>query len=358
MSDELCCIEQKLSCSIDWNRARFQSLARFLVAIITVKTLCLTQVASVFPGKAQPDSAYKRIRRFLADFERDMATIARLVVSLVGQEPPWVLALDRTNWKLGKSQINIPMLSLVYKGISFPLLWQVLGKQVLGKAGNSNTRERIEILERFVAPFGKEKIAYICADREFARVGLLHFLVRQGISYRLRLQGDTLVENGRGQRVRADCLFRSPALGREQALSGLRWCLGQRLFVVGMRLRGDYLIVISDRAASLGEYALRRGIGTLFGCLKSRGFNLEATHVTEEERLSKLLALLSLAFVWAYATGSWLWQRRPPRLKKHGRAAVSVFRLGFDWLRRLLAPLAGWFRQGDFQTVVGFLSST
>jgi hypothetical protein len=353
VSDELCCIEQKLSCSIDWNRARIKFLARFLVAIITVKTVCLTQVASVFPGKAQPDSAYKRIRRFLADFELDMATIARLVVSLVGQEPPWVLALDRTNWKLGKSEINILMLSLVYKGISFPLLWQVLGK-----AGNSNTRERIEILERFVTLFGKEKIAYICADREFASVGLLHFLVRQGISYRLRLKGDTLVENGRGQRVRADWLFRSLALEREQALSGLRWCLGQRLFVVGMRLRGDYLIVISDRAASLGEYALRWGIETLFGCLKSRGFNLEATHVTEEERLSKLLALLSLAFVWAYATGAWLWQQRPPRLKKHGRAAVSVFRLGFDWLRRLLAPLAGWFRQGDFQTVVGFLSGT
>ena len=134
MSDELCCIEQKLSDSIAWNLARIEFLARFLVAIITVKTVCLTQVASVFPGKAQPDSAYKRIRRFLADFEMDMATIARLVVSLVGQEPPWVLALDRTNWKLGKSEINILMLSLVYKGISFPLLWQVLGK-----AGSSNT---------------------------------------------------------------------------------------------------------------------------------------------------------------------------------------------------------------------------
>ena len=353
MSAELCSIEQKLSESIDWNLARIKFLARFLVALISVKTVCLTQIASVFPGKAKPDSAYKRIRRFLCDFDLDYATIARLVVALVGQEGDWVLAMDRTNWKLGKSQINLLKLALVHKGVAFPLLWTVLGK-----AGNSNTKERIEILERFVALFGEEKIAYVCADREFASVGLLRFLAGAGISYRLRLKGDTLVANGRGEMARADWLFRSVAYEREQALSGRRACLGQRLFVVGMRLRGDYLIVISDRAASLCEYALRWGIETLFGCLKSRGFCLEATHVTEEERLSKLLALLSIAFVWAFATGVWFAQQRPPTLKKHGRAAKSLFRLGLDYLRRLLAPLAGWFRQEDFQTVVGFLSGT
>jgi len=209
-----------------------------------------------------------------------------------------------------------------------------------------------------VALFGKDKIDYVCADREFASVGLLRYLLRAGISFRLRLKGDTLVENGRGQMKPAAHLFRSLAYEREQALPGCRACLCVRVFVTGMRLDGDYLIVISDKVASLSDYALRWGIETLFGCLKSRGFNLEATHVTDEDRLSKLLALLSIAFVWAYVTGVWLWEQKPPKLKKHGRAPISVFRLGFDWLRRLLAPLAGWFRQADFQTVVGFLSGT
>jgi hypothetical protein len=53
-------IEQQLAASIDWNRARVKFLARFLVALLAVKTVCLTQIASVFPGEAQTGSHYKR----------------------------------------------------------------------------------------------------------------------------------------------------------------------------------------------------------------------------------------------------------------------------------------------------------
>jgi hypothetical protein len=141
-------IEHKLAESIDWNRARIKFLARFLVAILAVKTVCLTQIASVFPGEAKPESHYKRIQRFLANFEIDLCLLARVVIALVGQEPPWILALDRTNWKLGKTELNILMLALVYKGVAFPLFWSVLYK-----AGNSSTAERVALLERFLEQF-------------------------------------------------------------------------------------------------------------------------------------------------------------------------------------------------------------
>jgi hypothetical protein len=353
MSAELRSIEQKLAASIDWNLARIKFLARFLVALIAVKTVCLTQIASVFPGEATKDSHYKRIRRFLADFELDFAAFAVLVTKLVGIDGPWVLSMDRTNWKLGKLELNILMLSLVHAGISFPLLWKVLPK-----AGASNTKERIAILSRFVETFGKEKLAYVCADREFASIGLLSFLVRENLSYRLRVKGDTLMSNGRGEMVCAAWLFRNCALSREQSLHGARLCLRQQVFVCGTRVGDDYVIVISDTVSPLSEYGVRWGIETLFGCLKTRGFCLEATHVTEAERLEKLLALLSLAFVWAYLSGDWLYEQDPLPVKKHGRLPVSVFRRGFDWLRGLLAPLCGDFQQEEFQIALGFLSRT
>ena len=346
-------IEQKFSESIDWNQARIQFLARFLVALIAVKTVCLTQVASVFPGEAKKESHYKRIQRFLRHFDLDFAAVARLVVALVGQEPPWVLSLDRTNWKLGKFEINILMLVLVYKGVGFPLFWTPLNR-----AGNSDTKQRIALLERFVGVLGKEKVAFLCADREFASYELVAWLGRADLSFRLRLKGDTLLANARGQMVRADRLFSNCPVHRERLLSGQRRCLGQPLFVVGTRLADDVLIILSDVPANLADYALRWGIETLFGALKSRGFCLEATHVVEEERLSKLLALLAIAFSWAFAAGMWLAQQKPLRIKKHGRAAVSLFRRGLDWLRRVLMPLCGQVKQEDFQNALKFLSCT
>ena len=43
------------------------------------------------------------------------------------------LTMDRTNWKWGKSNINILMVGVAYKGSAIPLFWEMLDKQ-----GNSN----------------------------------------------------------------------------------------------------------------------------------------------------------------------------------------------------------------------------
>ena len=46
------------------------------------------------------------------------------------------------------------------------------------------------------------------------------------------------------------------------------------------------------------------GIETLFGIFKSRGFNLEDTHLVDSERLSRLFALLTIAFMLGTSNGS------------------------------------------------------
>lgn len=72
------------------------------------------------------------------------------------------LTIDRTNWKWGKSNLNIFMLGVVYKGIAIPLYWQMLDKR-----GNTNHLERCELIERFIKQFGKDNLEMIVADREF-----------------------------------------------------------------------------------------------------------------------------------------------------------------------------------------------
>ena len=89
----------------------------------------------------------------------------------------------------------------------------------------------------------------------------------------------------------------------------------------------------------MADYARRWGIETLFGCLKSRGFRLEETHLTAPDRLSKLLVVLTLAFCWAHAVGVWLAQQKPLNIKKHGRAAKSLFRYGFDHVRHIIVNI-------------------
>ena len=116
------------------------------------------------------------------------------------------------------------------------------------------------------------------------------------------------------------------------------------------------IVVFSDSTTTaISDYGKRWGIETLFGMFKTRGFCLESTHFTDPERLSKLLALISLALVWAVKTGEWLHLHHPIKVKKHGRLAKSIFRYGLDRLRSIVTDLD--LKQDEFLFCLHFLST-
>jgi hypothetical protein len=349
-------LERTLAENVAWNKARINFLAKFLVALIQVRSVNLTEIASVFAGRAKEQSHYKRIQRFLRLFEISYACIAVLIVSLIGVPRPWVLSLDRTNWQLGKTPLNILVLGLVYKGVAIPVLWTILEKK-----GNSNTKERIAIVSEFVTLFGGGSILYLCADREFIGKTWFEWLMSNGIDFRLRVRENTQMPNGRGQMREAKRLFRRQAINQALVFDKPRLIWGLELWVSGMRLEsGEYLILVAANysTTAIQEYAKRWEIETLFGCLKSRGFRLEETHVIEPERLKKLIALLALAFCWAHVVGEWLSRQKALKMKKHGRLAKSIFRLGLNHLRRILCNLSDRLQQIAFRQVTKLLSCT
>jgi hypothetical protein len=124
--------------------------------------------------------------------------MARLTLKLLKLEPPFVIALDRTEWQLGKAWVNVLMLSVGYKNISLPLFWTVLEEK-----GCSDNAERGSILQQFVDEFGAESIRFVTADREFASKEWLAFLVKNKIGFRLRIKANTLITDKRGQRIHA-----------------------------------------------------------------------------------------------------------------------------------------------------------
>ena len=101
----------------------------------------------------------------------------------------------------------------------------------------------------------------------------------------------------------------------------------------------DFLIVVSYNKPESGleYYSKRWQIETLFKGLKSSGFNIEDTHVTEIDRLEKLIRLTMIAFTWCYRIGDHIDTHiKPIKIKKHGRRAVSVFKYGLDYLSRVI----------------------
>lgn len=352
--NDLYSLEQKLAANLDWHGARIKFLARFLTALITTRTVNLAEIANAFEGRAKTDSHYQTCHRFLKDFDLPFAAIAQFIVQLLDVAHDWTVAIDRTNWKLGKTEINVLMLALIHQGLAYPLIWFSLDK-----AGNSHTDERILLVELFLSLFEKERVATLVADREFIGKAWLDWLVAQEIPFQIRVKENSQVtRRGRTQALREWFRHATPAHPLVYKKPAQMW--GRAYYFSGFRRPdGEYVIVVAPtyESAALAHYRRRWGIETLFGALKTRGFNLEDTRVTKEDRLQKLIALLALAFCWCHRIGFWLHSQKALKKKKHGRLPQSIFRRGLDCLRRLL--ILGTDRDPLlWQQVLHLLSST
>jgi len=338
---------------LPWHRSRLVCLCSTIRALIQVRTVNLAELAVAFAGDAKAASNYKRLQRFL-QHRLDEDAFALQMAALLSSCRPWTLALDRTTWEVGNQVINVLVLAVAHQGAAVPLLWTLLDKK-----GNSNTAERIAIMRRFLRLFGHERIQCLTGDREFVGKQWVAFLLQERIPFRLRVKANNLVTSAKGKPTPASHLFRHLAPEYYTILRGRRRIWGHDLHVAALRLAtGHYLILITDHDpdSALDDYARRWEIETLFGCLKTRGFRFEDTHVTRHDRLSKLIAVLALTFFWAHRIGEWLHACKPIVLKKHGRRAVSLFRLGLDFLRRVL--LQNLHKPTDLGIALSVLSCT
>lgn len=344
-------LEQALINRIQATRHAINFISLFVIALLKTKTSNLAQVALGFPSPTKSDSSYKRIQRFLKSREWKAAGLEVLMLEMLGLTGKVKLIIDRTEWKFGKSWINILTVSVVCRGVSVPLLWEVLSRK-----GNASGKQHKAIVRRAIERIGGERIEYLLADREFGNQELLEFLMAEELDFRIRLKknhlatGISFEQRGRKQPTKTRAKSR-------QAVS----VFGLEMFISTVKLsETEYLIVASRRHSpdAIAQYKLRWEIETMFGCLKSRGFEFEETHLTRPERIETLLMLLGLALCFALKSGEIQTRRKPLKKKNHGRYGKSLFRVGLDALREFLLNLSMDIKSNQFNLLADLLSCT
>ena len=356
MSKELEILQKQLGKLLNGNQARLGFLAGMLLALLKVKTVNLAELARAFISKAEESSRYRRIQRFLKEYELSEEEIAKVIMQMMERIGRKKIILDRTEWKFGPEIINILVLAVQYGGVAVPLLWQVMERR-----GNSDTPMRIELIEKYVKLFGSQSIEYVTGDREFIGIEWIGYLQEQGIDFRIRIKKDAVITHNDDL---IDIQESLEPLTQEQPRY-LTDCTiyGHHVNLSATKLKNhEYLLLIgNDNPQPFREdYQVRWDIEELFGCLKSRGFNFEDTHLTEPHKISKMMAILTIAFIWAVQTGQWLNQIQPITKKKTlKRPLKSIFRYGLDKLQDVLLNIhhgtKNWL---FFEFALKFLSCT
>ena len=320
----------------DLSKTRLETLVVLLVGLANARTVNLSHLASQFPGTALHASNYRRLQRFFQHIRLDGDVVAQLIVRLLNLKRPRLLALDRTNWKLGSTDINFLVLAIVTDRFKVPLLWSVIGHR-----GNSSMAERIELVQRYLRLFGASSIEVLLADREFIGDEWLEFLIENNVPFVIRLRENTYIHIKDGKRFQLRSLLRKRRKGMWTGwLSGMAHTPGNLLHFAGKQIKdGELLLVatnISEPKRALNLYRKRWGIECLFADAKTRGFNIEDTHITDPAKLITLLAVIALAMTWANRCASQIMGGKGIRRKVHRRRGKSWFRTGFDTLRRWL----------------------
>ncbi len=322
------------------NKARLKLISHFICALCKVQTVTFSKLANAFDATAKSESSLRRIQRFISGFSLDGDLIAKLVFGLLPKQKKYILSIDRTNWKFGELDINIFMLGIVYQGVAFPLIFTMLPKR-----GNTNSKERIDLIERFIRLFGKDCIESLVADREFVGYKWISYLNQQQIRYHIRIRNNFKVYvPSKSQELKVFWLFNSLKVGQYKHYNKIVSINGQLCYISGCKLhKGDFLIIISFNKPEQAkdDYKQRWQIEMCFKAMKSSGFDIENTHLTDIERIEKLVLLVMIAFVWCYKVGIYLHLMvKAITVKKHGRKAKSIFKYGLqhvaNWLLNAL----------------------
>jgi hypothetical protein len=104
------------------------------------------------------------------------------------------LAIDRTNWQRGETDVNLLTLAVVVGKTAVALFWCDLAHP-----GNSDTAPRIALIQEFLTLFGSPCIRLITADREFIgadwRVPPGCWLHQQNLPFLIRIRKDDLLRS-------------------------------------------------------------------------------------------------------------------------------------------------------------------
>ena len=147
------------------------------------------------------------------------------------------------------------------------------------------------------------------ADREFIGDIWIADLVQKNIHFYFRIKANMKINiPGKGEK-KAFWLFNSLQLNeirhyRNIVQIGTQWMYISGLKVIDKNGKTEFVIIVTFNfdPLTMSVYKDRWQIETMFKALKTSGFNIEDTHLSDLSRISKLLCILCLAFIWAYLT--------------------------------------------------------
>lgn len=310
------------------NLSRKKFLWQFIKGLMSVRNVQFNEIATVLNNEVQVSSNERRIQSFFEKVELNYEALS-VLLCLFLPKGKVTLSMDRTDWTFGRIDFNILVVVARCGNIGLPLYFEMLDN----KGGNSNTIDRQKIMEKCIRLLEFRGIALVVMDREFIGSVWFKYLKNKGIEFCVRVPKNHSIT------LKNECTYTIEELlttHQERFYHDVRvdgiWV---NLYIKAFP-NGEFLYLIGTYSAKqLGDlYRKRWCVETFFQSLKSRGFDIESSHLRDINKFKKLFALVCIAFAICLTIGRcYLSKVQKIRVNKKGYPFKSIFRRGLDWMR-------------------------
>lgn len=319
------------------NLSRQKMLIMTICSMLKTRSVVLSEVAVHLNDNAKTESNETRLRDFFREVEFDYEALAQFIFVFLMANPNQKirLTIDRTNWEFGNHCINILMIIASNGKNHVPLFWELLDNE----GGNSNCEQRNKLLQKCIDLIGSKRIGILLGDREFIGLKWLKFLKDNKIDFCVRVPKHHLITTTNGEQLLAQDIWnrnKKPIKYQSCQIDGV-W--GSAL--ISQDAKGELLYLFGTANVNYFDqfYKKRWTIETIFQSFKSRGLDLEKTHLQLNDKIKKLVGLVAMAFTFCNTLGVFIDEKEKKIvIRKHKRKTKSFFRCGLDFMRDLFKP--------------------
>jgi len=316
---------------------RMRNLALLVSGLYLSQAVQLPLVVRKWPLEGKVPSLTNRLRRFVSNERLSVQSCYQPIVQqLVRLFTKGTIRLIIDCTKVGFNH-QVMVVAIAYRKRALPLAWSVHP----WAKGGVGVVDQIALLSQVQSLLPPECEVWLVGDSGFQYVPLLRWLRAQGWHFVIRQSGNNMVAWPGQSWVRlADVEL---AEGETQIIGWVRLTSKHNYGRVWLILHwkegeDEPWYLVSDRQGYrdlICTYEKRMWIEEMYGDMKGHGFNLEATHLRDTDRINRLLLGICIAYVWFVSLGSWVVKRGYRHLvDRKNRRDLSYFRIGWEWMER------------------------
>lgn len=301
-------------------KPHIKGLADLAASMLACRSVNTSELLAVLPRSTQDmDSRFRYINRWLRNAMIDPTRVMRGFIPEIAHTAAAggktiILMMDQSKISDG---FEFLMISMRVGERAIPVCWKV--KKTSGGMGFDVQKPLLDAAHAMM-PEGTNIL--LAGDRFYGTSALIKWCQKQGWNYRLRLKDNLILRHDGGEITTGDAAKAgmTSLLDAQLNESNIKTHIG---ILPEKGHKEAWIIAMSDTPSKgrVLDYGMRWGIEPMFSDFKSRGFGITKTKLKHEDRIERLILILTVALFWAASTGMSPPEKQPNHTQKKRRKA-------------------------------------